>query len=276
MRLFLLPIAVLFAAPSPLPALSLQEAATFDSHAAREHAPGPHVPEPMVFDLVRPLEARKGEIEANTLAVIPFKKRRTGSARAADELGLVPLSRDEAELEWAPEIEIALWDGFAIEFEFPFEGSRLEELKLAVQGTFGTAFEHRFIHGFQGIAERALESTTTTWTGLYLAALRLSPRWSLLGMWGVSHETGAGIGDKGGDRTQLLQNLSIFCALGPWSHIGLETNYARSTQGAATLLLMPQVQVDFGPHFSVQFGAGAGFSKSETLPQAAVRVVLAY
>ncbi len=261
---------------SILSAHTLEEAAIFHSGSAHKEGPGPHVPEPLVFDLVRPMEARKGEIEVNTLAIKPLKKRRSSSTRATDELGLVPLSSDKAELEWAPEIEFALWDGFALEFEFPFEGSHLEELKLGVQAAFGTGLDNRFIHGFQGLVERALESTSTTWTGLYLAALRLSPRWSLLGMWGISHETGAGVGEIGGDRTQFLQNLTLFRSLGSWAHVGLETNYARSVSGDNTLLLMPQFQVDMGSHLSVQFGAGAAFSRSETLPQAAIRLILAY
>ncbi len=251
-------------------------AVAFDSMPERAPVSAPHVPEPMVFDLVRPLGARKGELEVNTLGIMPLTRRRTGSARAGDELGLVPLSEDKAKLEWAPEIEFALWDGFALEFEFPFEGSKLEELKMAAQWTAGTAFGGRFIHGFQGIMERALQSTTTSWTGLYLAAMRFTPRWSALGMWGASHETGAGIGEVGGDRTQILQNLSLFYDLSDNWHAGLETNYAVSMAGDSTLLLMPQLQFNLGRHLSVQLGAGVGFSASETLPQAAFRVIATF
>jgi hypothetical protein len=263
------------------PDVAWQQAAVFDASKSGQlsgasQAHGPHVPEPLVFDLVRPLGARRGELEVNTLAIMPLTSSRSGSVRAGDELGLVPLSEDRAEIEWAPEIEFALWDGFAVEFEFPFEGSRLEELKLGMQFTFGTAFDDRFIHGFQGLAERALQSTTTSWTGLYLAAMRFSPRWSALGMWGLSYEAGAGVDEIGGDRTQALQNLSVFYNLTDEVHLGLETNYAVSTAGDQTLLLMPQLQLAMGQHLSLQLGAGVGFSASETLPQAALRLIATF
>lgn len=269
------------AADSSLSAETVQQAALFDSGKAvrspvETAGHGPHVPEPLVFDLVRPLGARQGELEINTLGIMPLTRRRSGSARAGDELGLVPLSEDRSQLEWAPEIEFALWDGFAVEFEFPFEGPRLEELKLGVQWTLGTAFDDQFIHGFQGLVERALQSTTTSWTGLYLAAMRFSPRWSALGMWGVSYEAGAGVGEIGGDRTQALQNLSVFFNVTEDFHLGLETNYAVSTAGDQTLLIMPQLQFELGRHVSVQLGGGIGVSASETLPQAAARVIATF
>lgn len=233
----------------------------------------PHVPEPLVFDLVRPLGARKGEVEFNTLGILPLNRRINRSSHSTDKLGLVPLSEDTAEIEWAPEIEFALWDGFALEFEFPFEGARLEALKMGAQWTLGTAFENRYIHGFQGLVERALHSTSTSWTGLYLAGVRFNPRWSLLGMWGVAYENGPGVEEKGGDRTQFLQNLTVFYNLTEAAHLGLETNYGVSTHGKNTLLLMPQLQFSLSKNVCVQMGAGVGFSDSETLPQAALRVI---
>jgi hypothetical protein len=251
---------------------SLAAAATF-SHPTPTQPTTPHVPEPMVFDLVRPLGAKKGEFEVNTLALIPFNRRLTGSSRSGDELGQTPLSADRGLIEWAPEIEFTLWDGFALEFEFPFEGSVLEEIKTAAQWTAGTALGGRFIHGFQAIFERARQSTTSTWTGVWIGAMRFSPRWSLLGMSGASHEVGGGIDDIGGNRTQILQNLNLFCNLTDQFHLGLESNYAVSLDGNSTLLLMPQLQFDLGNHLSVQLGAGIGLSESETLPQAAVRVI---
>ncbi len=48
-------------------------------------APVPSIPEPMVFDMIRPLGARRGELEANTLA----------------QVNLSGASRD---VEWAPEV----------------------------------------------------------------------------------------------------------------------------------------------------------------------------
>lgn len=47
----------------------------------------PHIPEPMVFDMMRPLGARQGEREANVLASSP-------------------LSESDRKTEWAPEAEL--------------------------------------------------------------------------------------------------------------------------------------------------------------------------
>ena len=71
------------------------------------HAGYPHIPEPMVFDMVRPLGAQRGELEINTLA----QRNLSGSG---------------SRTEWAPEIEYAFMDGLAIEFELPFENSELK------------------------------------------------------------------------------------------------------------------------------------------------------
>jgi hypothetical protein len=248
------------------------EAVEFGTVAA-DHPLGPHVPEPLVFDLVRPLGARKGELEVNVLAIQPLTRRRTGSPRAGDELGQTPLSEDRGLIEWAPEIEFALWDGFALEFELPFEGTKLEELKFGAQWTMDSPFADRYLHGFQGLAERTLDTSTTTWTGLYLGALRFDERWSLLGMWGLSNETGPGVGGLGGNRTQFLQNLNLFYDLTDSLVLGLEINYAVSMAGDSTLLVMPQVHLEVGPNWSLQLGAGPGFSESEILPQAAMRLI---
>lgn len=117
----------------------------------------PHVPEPMVFDMVRPMGARRGELETNVLA-------------------LSPLSGQERTIEWAPEVEYAVADNLAIEFELPFEGRRLAELKMGVQGTFGTLDGGRIVHGIQylGIYER--ESRSASHALLYMVGRRHDAR----------------------------------------------------------------------------------------------------
>ena len=64
-----------------------------------------HIPEPLIFDLVRGLGAERGEFEANVLGEFPLGDK---SGRG---------------IEWAPEVEYAIVDGFALEFEVPFHGS---------------------------------------------------------------------------------------------------------------------------------------------------------
>src|SRR5690606_10266294 len=55
-------------------------------------------PEPMIYDLVRGLDAEAGELEINALVRIHP-------------------DRDGARLSYAPEVELALLDGFAVELE---------------------------------------------------------------------------------------------------------------------------------------------------------------
>lgn len=66
---------------------------------------GPRVPEPMVFDLVRPLGALKGTVEINSLGMIPLSRTIRKVDGATDPLGLVRRSPDRRGVEWAPEIE---------------------------------------------------------------------------------------------------------------------------------------------------------------------------
>jgi hypothetical protein len=73
------------------------------------------IPEPLMFDLVRGLGAKQGELEINTLAEFPLND--------AYNRGV----------EWAPEIEYALFNNFAIELEFPMNNLELEAYKMAVQ-----------------------------------------------------------------------------------------------------------------------------------------------
>lgn len=79
------------------------------------------IPEPLMFDLVRGLGAKQGGLEINTLVHFPLN------------------DFNGRGVEWAPEIEYALFDGFAVEVEFPFENRDLEAFKLAVQWTIGAS-----------------------------------------------------------------------------------------------------------------------------------------
>lgn len=76
---------------------------------------GPRIPEPMVFDLVRPLGARRGEVEFNTLGLVPLTRKTRKVDDVTDLLGLVRRSPDTQGVEWAPEAEFVLTDGIALE-----------------------------------------------------------------------------------------------------------------------------------------------------------------
>ena len=98
-------------------------------------------------------------------------------------LGVFPLEGTEPlETEWAPEIEAALFDGFALEFELPFVGSELEAYKVAGQWTFGTPIQNQFFHGTQFIVGRLRHEVAWELTFLYTPGVRFDDVWSALAM----------------------------------------------------------------------------------------------
>lgn len=231
--------------------------AAFEPFGAEEFADRtnrPRIPEPLVFDLVRPLGATKGEAEVNVL-------------------GLVSLDRDKSASEWAPEVELAIADGIALEFELPFEDWTLEAYKAAGQLTFGTAFEERFIHGTQGILVYSKQSQTWTPTLLYVAGVELDEHWSVLGMAGIRTEID---GADRRHRTERLFNLSLFRHVGERSTVGLETNSATSLGGRSEFLLMPQLHCEVADQCMVQLGTGCLLTDDQSLPLGAFRVIYSF
>jgi hypothetical protein len=230
----------------------------------------PILPEPMVFDLIRPLGARRGEREVNVLGMVPLNRSFSKAGVADDPLGIVPRSPDRRGIEWAPEIEVALWDGFAVEFELPFEEARLEAYKAAAQWTFGTGLNNQFIHGTQVIVQYDVDEPLWTPTFLYLAGLKIDPVWSLLMMYGFRTEF-AGRGVQ--ERTETILNVSLFAEVTERFTLGMETNYAGAMSGVSTWLAMPQIHWDISERLTLQGGVGARFTEEFTLPEAAFRVI---
>lgn len=127
----------------------------------------------MVFDLVRPLGVRRGELEINTLGIVPFR-RTTSSVE-----GLFPSSEGTEEdppatkrrgpgIEWAPEIEFAPLNNFALEFELPFADGTLAEYKAGAQWSFSPTANGLFIDGIQGLLNIDADGSSVTPTLLYL------------------------------------------------------------------------------------------------------------
>ncbi|MEH3106712.1 MAG: hypothetical protein PGN09_05310 [Sphingomonas fennica] len=209
----------------------------------------PQIAEPLVFDMVRGLGARQGELETNVLAT-------------------TPLSGQERVLEWAPEIEYAVADNLAIEFELPFENRYLAELKVGVQGTFGTLDGGRIVHGFQylGLYDRHDGSVSNAL--LYLIGRRHSPRWSTMTM--------VGVGDvrlgQSEEFAGLLVNHSTFYDLSNRTVLGLEINWKTGPDGG--LLLMPQIHRALTDHWKVQAGAGVDNQRgARARPVGGLRVI---
>jgi hypothetical protein len=205
----------------------------------------PVIPEPMLFDMIRPMGARRGELEANTLLV----------------KGL-----DGAALAWAPEVELAVADGFAVELELPMTGARVDAFKLGLQGTFGTGLGGNFVHGVQylGTVDRAGKWGSSL---LYLAGVRYDKHWSSITM----------IGAKTSNSVRLLRpvsliNHSLFRDVGARTTAGLEFN--REGGPAGGWVLLPQLHQRVARRFVMQVGAGMEKPRGERrVALASLRVV---
>ncbi len=231
---------------------------------------GPRIPEPMVFDLIRPLGGKRGEAEINVLSRIPLGRKARTVDEATDPLGLVRRSADRQGIEWAPEIEYDLWDGVGIEFELPIENGRIEAYKGAGQATFGTALDHRFIHGAQVIAQYEPQPKLWTTTFLYLAGVRFNETWSVFGMFGPRTELGGRVTDR---RTEWLSNVTLFADVTNRLVAGIETNVGQVIDGHTSLLVMPQVHYEVSKHWMIQGGAGTQITKGLTLPEIGFRLI---
>ncbi len=226
------------------------------------------VPEPLLFDLVRPLGARKGQLEVNTLAIFPWSASNTNPDD--DPFGSSPTSFDKGGIEWAPEVEYAIADNFAIEFEFPFENSTLEEYKLGLQWTIGTAFDNHYIHGFQVLIQPTSAWENWNSTLLYLGGIRFDETWSALFMVGGRMDLE---GPNNFETFERLINASIFADINDSARMGLETNYASKVDGTAEFILVPQVHYQFTDQFQVQSGLGFGVFSEGSEQSFILRVV---
>ena len=188
------------------------------------------IPEPLVYDLIRPLGSPRGELDVNTLL--------TGHPRTG-------------RLAWAPEIEYAFADGYAIELEFPFENSSLEEYKLGLQGTFGELFNRRMIHGWQALGRYHRHKNAYSADILYLNGARISNTWSTMNMLGI-RRTDFG---KRGDMVALANN-SLFYHVSPSLTLGVEINNEIHNNTRWRYRLTPQVHYSFSSNKAVQIGGG--------------------
>lgn len=189
----------------------------------------PHIPEPLLFDLVRPLGAMRGEFETNVLV---------------EHL-------EGGTIEWAPEIEYAFANGYAIELELPFVDNELVEYKVALQGTLGMRAGGNMIHGWQVIGRRDRDTGEHSADALYLNGFVLGDRLSLFGMAGLRRtELGSG-----GDNVVLL-NTTLFYDRSQRLTYGLEINAEIESTRKARARLTPQLHYDLGERMTLQVGGG--------------------
>lgn len=208
--------------------------ADFVEGSAALSSGNPHIPEPLLFDLVRPLGAKKGELEINALA----QQNINGGP-----------------LEWAPEIEFAIADGLAFELELPTENSEVTDYKVALQGTFNNNFGNpNMIHGWQAIAKKNRHTGKYASDILYINGYRFMGQWSTLNMIGFRKpEFG-----KSSNAIGLINN-NLFYDFTPRYTFGLELNHEVDTKGQWRYSVTPQAHVDINSNVTVQ--AGVGISK---------------
>ena len=195
-----------------------------------------HRPEPMVFDLVDPLDAPRGELEINAL---------------------LDLSPRAGELRWSPEIEYTYMDGHSIELELPIENDFLQQYKVSLQGSFGKLAKGRMLHGWQAIGRRKNDEKVFAAEILYLNDYKFSDTWSMMNMLGVRH-TGLG---KSGEFVGLLNN-SLFYSYSKHLALGIELNN-EIEERRWRYRLTPQLQYVFNKHSIIQVGAGPSQLNSE-------------
>ena len=215
------------------------------------------IPEPLMFDLVRGLGAKQGELEVNSLVDLPLN------------------NTSNRGVEWAPEIEYALFNGFAFELEFPFENFELEAYKMAIQWTIGSSKNNKFIHGIQIIGESYIHDNIFEFNFLYVPGYRFNEVWSALGLFGVMIESGSDVPDR---NNTILLNASVFADINKHTIVGLEFNNSDPTiqkidDNKMELLVLPQIHYEFDSGFSFQFGIGPKFSQDETNTSSVLRVI---
>jgi len=227
----------------------------------------PRIPEPMVFDLMRPLGAHAGEREVNVIGLFPLSGYRKVSDPLPDALGL-----SGSHIEWAPEFELAIADGLALELELPFQDGSLAAYKGGVQWTIGRAMENTFIHGLQFILQ--YDKFPSAWlpTLTYLTGLRINRTWSMLAMTGLRGNTSR----SAKDYAEGIFNLSMFADMAPEVTLGLETNLAFAGSGQLSLLLMPQIQWEATDHIMLQAGLGARIQNGLGTAEASMRLIRSF
>ncbi|HSH72548.1 MAG TPA: hypothetical protein VK974_05760 [Methylophilaceae bacterium] len=188
------------------------------------------IPEPLVFDMVRPLGSPKGEVEVNA-----FLNQSSSS---------VPM-------QWSPEIEYSLADGYAIELQLPYENSRLGEYQVAMQATLPALIEGRMVQGLQGIARKTRHSNAHSADVLYLNGIRFSEMWSTMNMVGARKTAFNGDGEIHG-----LLNSAWFYHLSSQLILGVEVNNEIHKHNNWHYRLTPQVHYSFDDNKAVQFGVG--------------------
>lgn len=187
------------------------------------------IPEPMVYDLVRPLGVKKGDMEVNAL---------------------VDINAQTHDASWAPEVEYGLADDLAVELELPFENASHERYKVAIQKTLGIDHDSGMANGWQAFIDLNKHTRTLSGDATYIHAMKWADRWSTLSMVGLR------VNDinRSADIEYLLNN-TVFYDVSPRLTLGLELNQEVSHGGTWRYRLTPQLHYDINQQYTVQAGA---------------------
>lgn len=199
------------------------------------------LPEPLFFDLFRRPDSHAGEVEVNTLVGVSLKR--------------------EARVEWAPEIEYTFAAGHAIEMQVNVDHDQLRRVQVGLQGTLGWSRNLRFIHAWQLVSAYEAEERAVSGTGLYLFAVRLTPRLSSWVFVGGRVLSPSG----GGPEAALIVNPSLYWRLHRKVNLGLEGGILHGPQEQIYLAL---AEVEWDVTSSVQVHVGVGPRWKEGQPQA--------
>lgn len=221
-----------------------------DASGRSKFSNSPRLPEPMVFDLVLPLGAKKNEFEFNTL---------------------YQYDADHKASLMNPEFEYAYTDGYGIEFELPTEDFTIDAYKLALQGTFNFLNTNKFIHGWQYYGEYYRDSKELENNLLYIAGYQFNEKWNMLNMAGFRFTD---VRSEG--HIEELVNGSLFYTYSSDLIMGLEVNWESRPNRPDITLVMPQLHIQIAKHTKIQIGLGMKQANHETFPHAATRVIFGF
>jgi len=186
------------------------------------------IPEPMVYDLVRPLGVRQGEMEINALG------------------DYNPYTGD---INWAPELEYGLADDLAIEIELPFENASHERYKVAIQQTLNIDEAQGIANGWQAFVDVNKHTKAVSADATYIHAMKWADQWSSLSMLGLRvHDINRSA------QVDYLLNNTVFYDVSPRLTLGMELNQEVSSGGTWRYRLTPQLHYDASQSYTVQLG----------------------
>lgn len=211
-----------------------------------EYTSKTEVPEPLFIDLVRSLDAKKGEWEINSLF-----SHSNGSFN---------------DINWAPEVEFVPFNGLGLEFEFPMQGDTLKYYKFAVQKTLNSFNKGKSLHGLQLIYETDVDFKYHDETLFYILAHRFNFHLSSMTLAGFKKSSLS-------NETIWSYNQTFFYNYSREVDFGLEFNYFSGDRENRLLQIIPQIHLAFKDGYKIQWGFGSEEIGSQWQPLAVFRLI---